>query len=555
MPKNWNVAAMLRAQAENRPSEKALAFPSGTSGGRTTWDWLTFAELDALSDTFARGFEATGLESGDRTLLLLKPSFDFYGVIFGLMKMGAVPVLMDPGMGVKPLLGCISQIGPVATVAIPPVHVVRLIARGSFASVKKPYTAGSKWFWGGHSLAQVKAAGAGDTPYELRTYAADEEAAIVFTSGSTGLPKGVSYRHASFTAATEQIRDVYGLGPGTRVVECFAPFAIFDLCMGSTCIIPDMNLSKPATAQPERIADAIQLNDATVAFASPIVWVNTVRWCQKNKVTFPTLTKVLSAGAPIPPDLHRRFRDVLPEGAEVHTPYGCTEGMPVANVSTNTILGETAAKTAAGHGTCVGALAPQIRVRIIGITEDAIPTWSDDLELPQGEIGEIVLSGPVVSPEYKENPDANRKSKIQEGDTVLHRMGDLAYFDDQGRLWFCGRKGHRLQTESGMIPAVPVEGVFNEHPKVWRTALVGVGERGSEVPVLCVEAEAGETFTAADAEEMLALASGTRWEGVVSTWLLHTAFPTDARHNSKIRREDLKVWASKQLVGKLKGAA
>lgn len=555
MPKNWNVAAMLRAQAESRPSEKALAFPSGTSGGRTTWDWLTFGELDALSDTFARGFEATGLESGDRTLLLLKPSFDFYGVIFGLLKMGAVPVLMDPGMGVKPLLGCISQIGPVATVAIPPVHVVRLIARGSFASVKKPYTAGGKWFWGGHNLAQVKAAGAGDTPYEIRSYAAEEEAAVVFTSGSTGLPKGVSYRHASFTAATEQIRDVYGLGPGTRVVECFAPFAIFDLCMGSTCIIPDMNLSKPATAQPERIADALQLNEATVAFASPIVWANTVRWCQKNKVTFPSLTKVLAAGAPIPPDLHRRFQDVLPVGAEVHTPYGCTEGMPVANVSTNTILGETAAKTAAGQGTCVGTLAPQIRVRIIGITEEAIPTWSDDLELPQGEIGEIVLGGPVVSPEYKENPDANRKSKIQEGDAVLHRMGDLAYFDEQGRLWFCGRKGHRLQTQQGMVPAVPVEGVFNEHPKVLRTALVGVGQRGAEVPVLCVQAEEGETFSAADAEEMLALAAGTRWEGVVSTWLLHTAFPTDARHNSKIRREDLKVWATKQLAGKLQGAA
>ncbi len=542
----FNVAARLKQQAQERPDARALGFPSKEQPqARTTWDWWTFAQLDAASDAYAAGFYESGLRQGDRTLLLIKPGLHFYAVIFGLMKLDATPVLLDPGMGMRNVLSCIGQIAPKAVVAIPPVHVVRQFARSPFANVEHVYTAGRRWFWGGYTLNQVYELGQGK-PFQAPEVQRDDEAAIIFTSGSTGPAKGVSLRHGAFLSGLDAIQQMYDLGPGHTIVECFAPFAIYDLGMGSTVVIPDMNLSKPATARPERVVQAIVDHQADTAFASPIVWVNAVRHCQAHGIKLPSLDKVLSAGAPIPADLHRRFRDILEPHAEVHTPYGCTEGMPVASVATNLILGETAQLTGQGHGTCVGTIAPGMDVRIVGITDDPIPTWTDDLRVPQGEIGELVLCGDVVSPEYKDRPDANAMAKIQ-GERVMHRMGDLGYFDEQGRLWFCGRKSHRLQTQGGMVPAVPVEGVFNEHPKLLRTALVGVGVHGAERPVLCIELEAGQEWTAGDEAGLLALAEGTRWEGIVTEVLVHPGFPVDPRHNSKIKREVLKVWASEQL--------
>ena len=243
------------------------------------------------------------------------------------------------------------------------------------------------------------------------------------------------------------------------------------------------------------------------------------------------------------------------DGVEFHTPYGATEAIPVSHISSGTVLNETAALTNQGMGTCVGTPAPGVEVRILSVTDADLPEWSDDL-LTDG-IGEIAVRAPQVSREYIDRPLANQASKIAcEDGSFYHRMGDLGRLDDQGRLWFCGRVKHRLQTAAGMIAPVPVEGVFNAHPRVFRTALVGVGEPGQEVPVLCVElhtlaassppgpgTQVDETLN----RDLLALAESTRWAGLVQHILIHPGFPTDARHNSKIRRGDLKPWAEQQL--------
>ncbi len=536
------VADLLRQRTAETPDKPAILFPGKRVDGRPQWDATTYQELDALADRFAHGFRAAGTQRGDRVLVLVKPGQDLYGVLFGLIRMGAVPVLLDPGMGIRGVLACIEQIGARVIVAISPVHAVRTFIRKPFKAAEVFVTAGTKWFWGGHSLAALRDNASSD-PFPVETFAPEDEAAIIFTSGSTGPAKGVSLRHGAFSFQVEALQTMLEIGPEDTTVECFAAFAIFDVAMGMTTVIPEMNLSKPATAQPEKIVEAIQAYQPTLAFASPIVWVNLVRHCQAKNVKLPSFKKLITVGAPIPPDLHRRFRTLLSPGVEIFTPYGATEGLPVSLIGTNAILDDTAAHTAQGAGTCVGHPAPGMTIRVIGITEDPIASWSDELTLPTGKIGEVAIDGAVVSPEYKERPDATLAAKIQGDGRVLHRMGDLGYLDPRGRLWFCGRKAHRLETETGMVPAVPVEGIYNEHPKVLRTALVGVGPRGHEVPVLAVELEKGEAWTEDVGHELAIMAVGTRWEGAVTKIVHHKGFPTDARHNSKIRREDLKVWA------------
>lgn len=544
-----NVADHLRTHAGLRPEKPALIVPDGAG-----WTSISYRHLNERADRFARGFEEKGLRRGDRVLFLVKPGLDFYAALFGLFRMGAIPVLMDPGMGIKNLLGCIEQAQPRATLALPIVHAIRLLKGKAFRSADLHITAGTRWLWGGPTLEQCLSDDASPyVPDQARS--AEDEGFIAFTSGSTGPPKGVSYVQRMFLHQSAMLGEQYGIGPDYTTVECFAAFVIFDLAMGMTVVLPDMDLSKPARADPANVVRAIEEHKARTAFASPIVWINVVRWCKANGKSLPTLEKVLTAGAPIPADLHRRFREILSDGVELFTPYGATECLPVSSIGSAAVLGETWPQTAQGAGTCIGQEFPGVTVEVVPITEQPIPEWSDELRLPDGEVGELTVFAPIVSPEYKDRPDANAVSKVRRDGRIGHRMGDLGYRGEDGRLWFCGRKSHALWVDpeqvvadgvraDGLVPAVPVESVFNEHDKVLRTALVGVGEKGSQIPVLWVQLESGESWSGALAAEIQALADGTRWAGLVQRVLHHESFPVDPRHNSKIKRGELRTEAT-----------
>ena len=272
-------------------------------------------------------------------------------------------------------------------------------------------------------------------------------------------------------------------------------------------------------------------------------------WCVERGVRLPSLRRILVAGAPIAPALHRTFRDVLRVGAELHTPYGATEALPVATIGSNRVLAETAARTASGAGTCVGQLAPGMRVRIMKPTDGPVAQWSDALGLPVGEIGEIVVRGEVVTRDYKGEPDQTAAAKLIEVEPdgtahVLHRMGDLGYLDAQGLLWFCGRKSHRVVGADGQVWTTdPVEGIFNEHPDVYRTALIGVAGQ----PRLAVELRPGRQRDQAElAAELRALGRPHAITAAVRAFHVHPAFPVDVRHNSKIERLQLAAWAGGQ---------
>lgn len=555
-----NVADHLRQHAQVRPDQPALIVPDGAG-----WTSISYRALNRKVDRFARGFEQKGLNRGDRVLFLVRPGIDFYAALFGLFRMGAIPVLMDPGMGRDALLGCIEQAAPRAILAIPIVHILRLLKARYFKSADLFITAGTRWFWGGPTLQQCLAEG--DEPYApAEPRSPDDEGFIAFTSGSTGPPKGVSYVQRMFLHQSRMLAQRYGMGPDWTTVECFAAFVIFDLAIGMTVVIPDMDLSKPATADPAKVYRAIDEHDARTAFASPVVWQNLSRWCQREDKRLPGLQKVLTAGAPIPADLHRRFREILADDVELFTPYGATESLPVSSIGSATVLGETWARTAKGHGTCIGTEFDGVTVEIARITDEPIPEWSDDWRMPDGEIGEITIFAPIVSPEYKDRPDANAVSKVRRDGRIGHRMGDLGYRGADGRLWFCGRKSHALWVDpqrtlaegvrsDGLVPAVPVEGVFNEHPQVLRTALVGVGDKGAQLPVLWVELEQDALWSGELAAEIQALADDTRWAGLVERVLHHPGFPTDPRHNSKIKRGELRDQATTRCADLLAAAA
>ena len=535
-----NIATHLPGMAERYPDKPAIVLCTGRDNrGQTTCRHLTFRELDQEADRYAHGLERVGITRGTRTILMVRPGVEFFALTFALFKVGAVPVLIDPGMGAKQVARCLAPVRAEAFIGIPPAHVLRTMFRSAFRTVHVAVTVGRRWFWSGHRLADLRT-----DPwrrYEMAPTAPDEQAAILFTSGSTGPAKGVIYEHRMFDAQVHYLKSHFGYGPEEIDLPTFPLFALFDAALGMTAVIPEMDFSRPGSVDPRKIVSAIQDQRATHMFGSPALLDRVGRYGQANGVTLPSLKRVITAGAPVPPRTLECWHTILPPDGEVHTPYGASEALPVASIGSREMLSETREQTARGAGTCVGKPMAGLSVKIIEITDEPIADWSDRRVLPPGQIGEIVVQGPIVTRAYFENPQANALAKIADGDAFWHRMGDVGYFDDAGRLWFCGRKAHRVVTEHGTLFPVQCEAVFNQHPRVRRSALVGVGPLGQQHPVLWIELESGDRGHDRKqlTQELLTIGAANELTRSIHTILYHPSFPVDVRHNAKISREKL----------------
>jgi acyl-CoA synthetase (AMP-forming)/AMP-acid ligase II len=351
-----------------------------------------------------------------------------------------------------------------------------------------------------------------------------------------------------FAAQVERLRALFSIEPGEVSVPTFPLFGLFDVALGQTIVVPRMDATRPADADPAEIVGRIERHGAAQLFGSPALLDAVGRWGEERGVKLSSLKRVLSAGAPVSWKIAKRFAKLLPEGCQFFTPYGATEALPVAVISAKEILNETAGASAQGKGTCVGRPVDGAEVRVIKTSDEPIPCWTEDLVVKDGEIGEIAVSGPMVSPRYWQRPSETASAKIARGEGFYHRMGDLGYIDVRGRLWFCGRKSQRVIVRGRLLPTVSCEGVFNAHPRVRRSALVGVDAIGERIPVLCVELERearGEEERVRG--ELLALAEANELTRGIHTILFHPKFPVDIRHNAKIFREKLAEWAAARV--------
>jgi acyl-CoA synthetase (AMP-forming)/AMP-acid ligase II len=546
-----NIAHRLRHTASRLPYKRAVVCPSGRDrDGRPVYAHLTFEQLSRESDNLARGLDQAGIIRGTRTVLMVKPGIDFFVLIFALFKVGAVPVVVDPGMGIRRMLRCLESTSPEAFIGIPAAHAVRMLFPRYFRSILVSVTVGRRLFRGGITL-DALCRGPWQ-PYSPAPTRRDETAAILFTTGSTGPAKGAVYTHGNFDAQIRQIEDHFQIGDDEIDLPTFPLFALFDPALGMTAVIPDMDPRKPARVDPEKIIGPIIHHGVTNMFASPALLDRVGRFGQARRIKLPSLRRVVSAGAPVAPANIARFAGLLADSAEVHTPYGATEAVPIVSIGSREILSDTRKLSEQGYGMCVGRALPHTRIRIIQISDAPIPAWDDDLHVKPGEIGEIVVQGNLVTRRYHDDPRADALAKIEDGDGFWHRMGDLGWQDSQNRIWFCGRKSHRVVTPDGDMYTIPCEAVFNNHPRVYRSALVGIGEAPDQEPVICIERQpdAPADDDAVLTEELLALAAENPQTAAIRRVLFHPSFPVDIRHNAKIFREKLAAWAASRLGGR-----
>ncbi len=540
-----NIAASLPRLARERPDQVAMRCP-GPSGRYDVA--LTYVQLDARSDAIAAGLAKRGIARGTRTVVMVRPTPEFFLLMFALFKAGAVPVLVDPGIDKRALRQCLDEAKPEAFIGIPLAQFARVLLRWA-RSARIRVTTGTRAILADATLADIEAAGAGAGP-QLANTQPDDVAAILFTSGSTGIPKGVVYRHRHFVAQIAMMGEAFGIVPGGVNLPTFPPFALFDPALGTTSIIPDMDPTRPAKADPRKLHAAIDRFGVDQLFGSPAL----MRVLADHGVPLKTVKTVMSAGAPVPADVVAKIQSLLPPDARFWTPYGATECLPVAIIEGRELL-TLRQRTEQGAGTCVGRAVPPNDVRLIRVTDEAIEDWSDDLMVKGGIVGEITVAGPSATDLYFNRDAQTRLAKIREtavdgSERVVHRMGDLGYFDAEGRLWFCGRKSQRVVTASTTLCTEQVEPVFNTHRDVRRTALVGIGAFGAQCAVLCVELREGVAATEWPRieAELRHLGEGFVHTAKIDAFLHHPKpFPVDIRHNAKIGREKLAAWAAKRV--------
>lgn len=540
MPESANIARHLPLMAALQPERAAVKVPRGrTADGGIDYLTLSFAELDAEVNAWVAKLSARGVLRGDRVLVMVHQGLPLIAASFALFKLGAVPVIIDPGMGRKSFLACVARSKPRVLFGIPLAQVLSHVFRSAFKSVEIRI-----WVSGSGTARLFSGSQPSTVNCQPVSSSAADLAAILFTSGSTGAPKGVCYEHGMFEAQVRLVRDTYNIQPGEVDLPMLPIFALFNPALGLTTIVPELDPGRPATVDPEGIVRAIQQEKVTNSFGSPTLWRKIFDHCLAHNLTLPTLRRVLCAGAAVPASLWADAPRILVNGT-LHSPYGATEALPVATVS------GAEATMGAVNGSLIGRPLPANQVKIIALHDGPIASLAAARELPPGEIGEIIVTGPTVTREYDQLPEAtalakiqNQESKIENGaSTIWHRLGDAGYLDTQGRLWFCGRIAERVTTATGILHTEPCEQVFRLHPPVVRCALVGLGEPGRQEPALVVQAARG-TDEQLLLPELRLLAAQHSHTAAITRFFFHPSLPVDVRHNAKIHRLALARWAA-----------
>jgi len=552
-PEPWLVGARLRRIAAQIPDQIAIAMPVG-SQRRIPRRYAThsFQSLEESSNRLASGMLRTGIPTGSRLVVLVPPSFELFVSVFACFKAGMIMVLVDPGLPRSALIECLREVNPDGFLAIPRAHFVRWLLRSKFPNARFNIATRGLLPWGMTMRGLMGRGYASARPIDAGS---EDPAAIIFTSGSTGPPKGVLYTQGLFASQVELIQRRYDIAPGEIDLPGFPLFALFNAAMGVTTVVPDMDFRRPAAVDPRLFVEAANQWSITQAFGSPALWNTVARYCQQSGARMPSLRRVLSAGAPVPPHVLERVQAAVHSQAEIHTPYGATEALPVSSITAREVLGETAALSRRGAGTCVGRRFPGVAWRVIEIVDGPLAEIGQTRQLPAGEIGELMVSGPIVTRRYVTAVEANRLHKVSDGDRVWHRMGDVGYLDSQDRFWFCGRKSHRVRTAERTLFTIPCEAISNGHPAVFRSALVGVGPSGAQRPIMIVELwpqhrPRAETDRENLIREIRAVCAANPLTESIEAILIHPSFPVDIRHNSKIFRERLAVWAAAELTAR-----
>jgi acyl-CoA synthetase (AMP-forming)/AMP-acid ligase II len=488
---------------------------------------LSFGEFDGRIDQYVTKFLKKGIRKDSRVLMLLRPGTKMMCTFFALVRMGAIPILLDSGVGFREIVRLGNFSKPDFIICSPRlkwlIFMKILRIKGQVIAVYRSF---------------AKRQPAATSMVEMDP---EDVVAILFTSGSTGPAKGVVYRHRHFASQLSKLRLTYRLMPNVKDVTLLPVFMLFNPIFGRTTIIPDMDFSRPSELHPQSIVETIVNHCATSSFGSPILWEKIADYCSENDITMRSLEQIFLAGVSAAPYILEKMLDIAPN-AKIFTPYGATECLPICSISAEEILGSLRPLQENGAGTCLGYPVEGIAVRIIVLEDGPISHLEERSFLPLGHIGEIIVEGSNVTEFYDQLPEKTALAKINYNGKIWHRMGDLGFLDEKGRIWFCGRKMERVVTESGeaYYPEC-IEPLFQKYSVVKRAALIKIVKNGKILPAIAIlpKKDCYPFFFWQKwklRRELRNIAQHFPKTAPIRDFFFCRSFPVDPRHNAKIHR-------------------
>ena len=514
---------------------------------------IAWRHLWHVTTSIANGLLDLGVKPGDRVSMLVPPGNNLTAALYACLKIGAVAVVADAGLGPKGMTRAVTSADPQWIIGeLPGLTLARAFGwPGRRISVRPLGPVRSRLFKAETSLTELSR-----TPHRdaLPTPAPDADAAILFTSGSTGPAKGVRYTHADISSLAAVLTRTFNVTEGTGLVAGFPPFALLGPAIGATSVTPDMSVTKPKTLTATAIADAIIAGRATMVFASPAAYTNVAATAadldEQQRAACAGVELVLSAGAPVPLELMDAIAEVFPN-ASIHSPYGMTEGLLLTDIDRD---GVAAADATGGLGVCVGQPIDGVELALAPIDESGAS--SDELlqgEAAQGRLGEFVVSAAHIKSGYDNlwrTTAASARDDLH--GLTWHRTNDIGHIDDAGRVWLEGRLQHVVTTPRGPVGPGGLEALIDADAQVSRSSVVGIGPVGTQALVAVLDAEGTSLspgLAPLDLTERLRETVAEAGGHDLAAVLVAPEFPTDIRHNSKIDRSRLAAWADSVLAG------
>ncbi len=520
-----NVYLKFCETVQKSPQKKALIIPGLFSDKEFNFDDLYKKTLGYQNFFFQKG-----IRENDLVAIFLSPGVEFIACTFALFSLGATPLFMDPGMGIKKVLKNLRTSGPKVIIAENIVLGILIIS---------PKIPSLRFTISKNQLQMID-----EKSSPLYFTSQNNQAAILFTSGATGPPKGVCYTHQMFLEQIKQIQNYFKIKTTDIDYPAFPLFALFTLCMGVTVVIPSINPTRPGSCSPKKVLTEIKKYKVTILSGSPAIW-DVVSSFQKANPHYQNncneVKTVIMFGAPVSTKIHQTFLPYLPNG-DIFTPYGATESLPVSCASGRQILNNYSSLTEIGAGTFIGKVFPHVRIKILPYKERL--AINKNLKKPL-EFGELWVSSLTTSKEYLKLPEENKLSKMKDEDgTIWHKMGDLAAVDEQNNLWFHGRIPHAMKINQGIYTSISCEEIFNQHKDTKRSALIQLNSGKMAVVI-----ESPTLFNSNlkkrlnMKKELKSLAKNYSHTETIEHFYFSKKFPVDIRHNIKINREELKQMA------------
>lgn len=522
-----NPFQILLENARRTPDRIALKLPKSE---------ISYSDFVKIADHYAEVLLSSGFVPGNKVVVMVKPGLELYALAFALFKVKGTPVIVDPGMGLRRILASYKHVGAEVFIGIPITQVIRKFAKDTFASVRLVYSVV------GRELKVVIGTKAEPRPTLPIAIKRNDLAFITFTTGSTGPAKAVEASFEMLEAAVHIIRKEFDQGPDEKDLVSMPFFGLISLMIGSTVVIPEMNPGKPAHINPKVIAETMLSEGITSMLASPAFYDKLSLYAEREKIIFPSLKIMTSGGAPMTLEVMRRCQNMLSPSGKFFVTWGATEGLPLAYINVKEVDELKHSVISSGLGSPLGRPASGVEIEVIKTHAGDAKPWDQREPMPLGEVGEIIATGANVSKSYHKDEKANRTHKLVDlSGRIWHRTGDIGFIDKAGRLIFTGRMAHLVRNGDEILHSVACEGVANAHQDVKRSALVEVEEKA----MMLIELDSkNENRKKIEAEVLSLLKANPRTKNIplVET---HRSFPVDPRHNAKIERAKLALWAGR----------